>query len=309
MDVLLGMRVYVRVVEAGSFAKASEQLDISTTTTSRIIGDLEEHLGTRLLQRTTRKINLTESGRAYLERCYQIIQDIDEAECAARIETQQLSGLLRLNAPVTFGVNHLSHLLGQFQTQHPDLQLEVQLSDRTIDLIEEGCDLAIRITRQLAPNLIARKLANIQMITCASAAYLAKYGTPKHPNELANHACLIYTNSDQSDVWHYLEDKHPIKVKVKGPFQANNGDLLRQAAIRGEGIIMEPTFSVGNALKNGELTPILLDYPIEGFQLYAVYTSRRHLPAKARALVEYLHQSLGATPPWDQWMWNNAQSS
>ncbi|WP_033375235.1 LysR family transcriptional regulator [Leeia oryzae] len=304
MDMLASMRVFVRVVEAGSFVKAAQQMDISNTATSRMVAELEEHLGTRLLQRTTRRLSLTEAGRSYLERCYQILADIEEAESSIRCETRQLTGTLRINAPVTFGILHLSPLISGFQATHPNLKLDVSLADRIVDLIEEGCDLALRISNQLSPTLIARRITTIHLCVCASPDYLATHGTPTTPDALQQHNCLVYTNGHNPDVWSFGSGENRKEIKVSGTLMTNNGDLLKQAAIRGEGIIMEPTFSVGDALKSGALVPLLIPYPTASLNLYAVYTSRRHLPAKARAFVDYLSDEIGETPPWDAWMWN-----
>ncbi|WP_035058106.1 LysR family transcriptional regulator [Andreprevotia chitinilytica] len=303
MDRLSAMQVFVKVVEAGSFVRAAELLDISTTAASRLVADLENHLNARLLQRTTRRLSLTEAGRAYFERATQILADIDEAESALGSETAKPSGVLRVNAPVSFGVRHLSAVLPRYQAAYPDVRLDFTLSDRVVDLVEEGYDLALRITSQPAGNLVARRIAPIRIAVTAAPAYLATHGTPQMPQEIAGHNCLIYSYGANSDEWRFFDQSGNAQtVKVKGTLRANNGDLLVAAARAGEGLIREPTFLVGDDLKSGTLVHVLPEFTIPELALYAIYPSRRHLSAKVRSFIDFLLGEWGEMPPWDAWM-------
>lgn len=298
MDKLTAMQVFVKVVESGSFVKAADHLDLSATAVSRHVAELEASLGTRLLQRTTRRLHLTDAGRRYVERCQQILGDLDEADAAVRDETLSPRGLLRVSVPASFGLLHLAPLLPQFQLRYPDVVLEVEVSDRMVDLVEEGYDLALRITAQLAPTLVARRLATIHVVPCASPAYIARHGAPETPQALADHECLVYTNADRRYEWRFGEER----VKVGGRFRCNNGDMLRAAALAGEGIICEPSFLVGEDLRAGRLVPLLQDWPLSQLALHAVYPSRRHLTARVRAFVDFLVERIGDPPGWDAWM-------
>ncbi|KAF0814064.1 HTH-type transcriptional regulator DmlR [Andreprevotia sp. IGB-42] len=302
MDRLAAMQVFNKVVEAGSFVRAAALLGISTTAASRLVADLESHLGARLLQRTTRRLSLTEAGRAYHERAMQILADIAEAEAALDDETAQPGGLLRVNAPVSFGVRHLATLLPRYQAAHPAVKLELTLSDRTVDLVEEGYDLALRISGQLAGNLITRRLAPIRIAACAAPAYLARHGAPQTPQELLQHNCLIYTYGAGGDEWRFTQGGTVHTIKVQGTLRANNGDLLVAAARAGAGLINEPTFLVGDDLQAGTLECVLPGFASPELALYAVYPSRRHLSAKVRSFIDFLRAEWGDTPPWDAWM-------
>ncbi|SMC29834.1 DNA-binding transcriptional regulator, LysR family [Andreprevotia lacus DSM 23236] len=302
MDRLAAMQVFAKVVEAGSFVRAAEQLDISTTAASRLVGELENHLNARLLQRTTRKLSLTEAGRAYYERASQILADLAETEAMLDSETAQPAGVLRLNAPVAFGVRHLATILPRYQAQYPQVKIELTLSDRTVDLVEEGYDLALRISSQLAGNLVARRLAPIRVVACGAPAYLATHGAPHIPADLSTHNCLIYTYGSIGDEWRFSRDGVAQSVKVAGSLRANNGDLLVAAACAGAGLIHEPTFLVGADLESGRLQQVLADYQSPELALHAVYPSRRHLSAKVRSFIDFLLLEWGDAPPWDAWL-------
>lgn len=302
MDKLTAMQVFTRVVDAGSFVKAADQLDISTSAASRLIAELETHLNTRLLQRSTRKLSLTEAGRHYHARCLQILGDVAEAESELCQETQRPFGLLRINAPVSFGQLHLSPLITAYQNAYPDVIVEIELSDRSIDLVEEGFDLALRIAGQITDTLVARRLVSIRLVTAAAPAYLKQFGRPQTPADLANHNCLVYTNSSRRGEWDFSGPQGDISMKVAGHFRANNGDLLRRAALAGEGIICEPSFLIGEDLASGALTPLLPDYHAPAIALFAVYPSRRHLSAKIRSFIDFLQANMSDPPAWDRWM-------
>ncbi|MEW9897121.1 LysR family transcriptional regulator [Chitinivorax sp. PXF-14] len=302
MDRLLAMQTFARVVEAGSFVRAAERLGISTTAASRLVADLEARLATRLLNRTTRRLSLTEAGQAYYERCQQILHDIDDAEIAVGSETRRPAGLLRLSAPFTFGHRHLAPLLLSYRAAYPEVTVEVSLSDRMIDLVEEGIDLALRITRQPAPNLVARRLAPARILPCAAPAYLARHGTPGTPAELASHNCLVYTYGGMHTEWRFAGPEGDTAVRVAGSLRANNGDMLRAAALAGEGIVLEPSFNIGDDLRSGRLVPLLPAYRVAALGILAVYPSRRYLSAKVRSFVDHLVAGMGEAPPWDTWL-------
>ncbi|GGY28269.1 LysR family transcriptional regulator [Paludibacterium paludis] len=299
MDKLSAMEVFVRVVESGSFVRAAERLGMSTTAVSRQLADLEAQLGARLLQRTTRRLHLTDAGRGYHARCAQILADVEEADASVRTDTLRPRGVLRLSAPVSFGLKHLTALLPAYLAAYPEVTLDVDMSDRQVDLVEEGFDVALRIAMRLPPTLVARRIAAIHVVPCASPAYLAREGEPARPEDLARHRCLVYTHAAEPGIWTFGDEA---RVSVDGPLKSNNGDLLRAAALAGEGIICEPSFLLGDDLAAGRLMPLLRGEPTPPLALYAVYPSRRHLSAKVRTFVDFLIGRIGDPPPWDAWM-------
>jgi DNA-binding transcriptional LysR family regulator len=289
MDRLAAMQVFARVVEHGSFAKAAERLSISTSACSRHVADLEAHLDVRLLNRTTRRLSLTESGQTYYERCVQVLADLEEAEQAAAMSAARPRGTLKLTCGISFGVRHVAHLVGMFVARHPEVRFDVQLSDRFVDLVEEGFDLAIRIGESPTQNLIARKLGETRLVPCAAPVYLRERGAPATPADLAQHACLTYEYLPQRGTWRFQDPaggEHT--VRVAGPVHANNGDLLVAAAVEGIGIAMEPDFIVDADVAAGRLVRVLADYVPAPTTVYAVYPSRRYLSAKVRAFVDFL---------------------
>jgi DNA-binding transcriptional LysR family regulator len=303
MDTLAAMRMFARVVEAGSFVRAAERQGVSTTAASRLIADLEAHLGARLLHRTTRRLHPTDAGRAYYERCAQILDEIDEAEADVRDETARPTGILRINAPFSFGIQHLGPLLPAYRAAYPEVDLDVSLSDRVVELVEEGFDLAIRISGQLPPTLVVRRLAPVHLVACAAPSYLARHGTPTTPTDLLQHNCLLYAYASDGADWRFdhIDSGEPITVRVSGNLRANNGDLLHTAAVAGEGVIRQPTFLLGDDLRSGALVPLLPDYSLPSLAVYAVYPTRRHLSAKVRTFVDFLASRWGDVPPWDTW--------
>lgn len=300
MDRLLAMQVFTTVVDAGSFAKAAEQLRMSTTATSRYVAELERHIGARLMQRSTRRLSLTETGAAYYERCRQILADVDEAESLASTAEAEPRGVLRVSLPFTFGLNYVAPLLPAFSARYPGLQVEVSFSDRVVDLVEEGIDVALRISRDLRTTLVARRLMPVRLAVCASPEYLARRGTPRVPEDLRDHDCLTYAYASYGDTWHFKKDSRVVSVPVKGSFRANNGDMLRMAAQAGQGICIQPTFIVGDDLRAGRLVHILTDYEQMPTNGYVVYLGGNRRPAKVRAFVEFCVEAFGSDdPPWD----------
>lgn len=289
MDRLHAMTVFAKVVEQGSFARAAERLGISTSACSRQVAELEAHLGTRLLQRTTRRLSLTESGREYYERCVQLLADLEEAEQAAAESAARLRGTIRLTTAIHFGIRHVAPAIVAFREQHPGVRFDVSLSDRVVDLVEEGYDLAVRIGSTGGENVVARKLGEARLVACASPAYLAARGAPKRPEDLARHECLTYEYLPVRGLWPFRDrDGRDRSVRVSGPLRSNNGELLAAAAVAGAGIVLEPEFIVGAELKAGRLVPVLGAYAAPAIPIYAVYPSRRYLGTKVRAFADFL---------------------
>ncbi|MGZ9711579.1 LysR family transcriptional regulator [Glaciimonas sp. GNP009] len=299
MNLFESMKVFVKVADCGSLSAAARALDISNPSVTRHIADLEAYLHARLLNRTTRRISLTDTGTAYLERSRQLLFDLDEAETEASNSAANPSGILRINVPVSFSVNHLGRVLPLYAERYPNVVLDVSLSDRIVDQVDEGYDLAIRIGKLQGQSLVVRKIAPARVLLCAGPGYLAKNGTPQHPIDLENHVCLNYAYSTPRDEWRFLRDGKTIAVHVKGGLNTNNGDLLREAAIAGMGIIRQPSFIVGDDVRAGRLVMLLPEYHSETLSIYAAYPSRRHLSAKVRTFVDFLGEQFGDTPYWD----------
>ena len=299
MDRLRAFEVFVTVVSRHGFARAAETLDTSPANVTRYIADLEAHLGTRLLNRHSRKLSLTESGEALYERARAILADVDEAEAVSSSATVRPQGRLRINAPVSFGLLHLASRWPRFARRYPEVELDVSLIDRVVDVVDEGFDMAIRISRSGSSTHAARKLASSRNVVCASPGYLREHGTPRTPADLAQHACIVYTYVGSE--WHLqADDGKPHSVRVRGVMQVNNGDTARTAALDGLGVIWQPTFLVGPDLRAGRLVPLLPGYRVPDIDVLAVYPSRRHLGAKVRAMIDFLAEEFSGVPPWDR---------
>src|SRR5581483_3455855 len=261
MDKLAAMNAFAAIVEAGSFVAAADRLSSSTSTLSRLIAELEQHLGARLLNRTTRKLSLTESGQAFYERVAQLLAELDEAEAAVSASTAAPRGTLRITCSHAMGVQRLAPAIASFIARFPDVRFEVSVSDRIVDLIEEGFDLAIRVGQIGSDRLVARKLGTMRLLVCAAPAYLEARGTPRAPADLAQHAVLTYAYSPNPRVWRLIDPAGVAHdVRVAGPLHANSGDLTIAAAIAGLGIVYEPDFMVQPALDGGLLVRVLPDY-------------------------------------------------
>jgi len=297
------MEMFVRVVQERSFSGAARQLGVSKSVVSKAVTELEDRLGAQLLNRTTRQMSLTEVGQAYHERCITILEQVTETEHIVSAHAQTPRGLLRVSGPVTFAVHHLGGPISEFLAENPELSVELALNDRVVDIVEEGYDLALRISRRLRDsNLIAVKLCSSRTVTSASPAYLARAGTPRHPRELLDHQCLRYSNLGPAQEWSFLDPvtRQPIQVAVGGRIITNNGEVLRAAAVSGEGVISGPSFIVADDIKAGRLVPILQEYAAPPFGIYAVYPPNRHISAKVRRLVDHLKKSWGEAPPWEK---------
>jgi DNA-binding transcriptional LysR family regulator len=302
LDRVTGMQVFARVAALGSLSSAARALGMSQTMATKHVAALEERLGVKLLHRTTRKITLTEPGRRYLESVERILAEVEEADATAAAERMEVTGTLRVNAPVSFGVREIAPLMAEFARLHPALTVDLGLNDRVVDLVEEGWDVAVRIGRIQDQTMIARKLARCRILIAGSPAYLAERGTPRTVADLAAHNCLAYTLSSALGPrrWLFGSDG-TISVSIQGNLQASNGDALVVAALAGQGLIYEPTFLVGDDLRAGRLMALALDHPpIELPGVFAVYPSNRRPPAKVRAFVDFLVRRFGSGPPWDR---------
>ncbi len=301
MDRLATMETFVRVVEAGSFAAAAARLEMSPAMVSRHVQELEERLGTRLLNRTTRKLGLTEAGAAYYERCLQVLRDIEEMDLSVSAEGQQPRGLLRVNAPVVFGTRHLSRVMAEYEARFPQVSVDLSLNDRFVDLVEEGTDLAIRIGELTESTLVARRLFPVRLALCASPAYLDKHGEPLTLDDLERHNCLGYTYTRGGTEVELIGPEGRVVAPFRGSFRANHGEVLYHAALDGLGIVLQPTFISGEALADGRLRPVLPQYCTRELGCYAVFLSRKYLPAKVRTFVDFLAEKFGPEPAWDAW--------
>lgn len=298
MDKFQEMQAFVAVVENGSFVRAADALNASKAAISRQVAELEQRLGIRLLNRTTRKLSLTDEGQLFYMRCTDLLNGLEELESELRLRSGEPSGHLRISVPVTFGILHLAPLWGKFLQMHPKISMEVTLSDRTVDLVEDGFDLAVRISGSPHPTFIARKLASSKIVACASPAYLKRHGTPKHPKDIADHDVVSYTYSASKDEWEFIHPSGKREViKTKSRLHANNGDTCVAAALQDQGIIMQPEFMVYDALRTGKLKPLLTDYQTAELGIYAIYASRRQLPLKLRSLIDFLVDAF-QTPAW-----------
>jgi DNA-binding transcriptional LysR family regulator len=299
MDRLGAIQVFAQVVESGSFAKAAERLGLSTSATSRHVAELEAHLQTRLLNRTTRRVSLTESGRAFYERAVQLLADLQEAEQEAARAAVVPRGTIRLTTSVNFGVRHLAPAIADFLARHAEVRFDVSLSDRVIDLVEEGFDLAVRVGTAGSENVVARKLGETRLVPCASPQYLSAHPAPKTPEDLAAHNCFTYEYVTPRNVWRFRDASGAERaVRIAGTLHSNNGDLLAEVAARGCGIVFEPAFIVGPEVRAGRLVPLLQEFMPPPVPIYAVYPSRKHLSAKVRSFVDFLVERFEDSQDW-----------
>lgn len=299
MDVLGAMNVFRTVADKGGFSTAAKQLGISKASVSKQVAALEDRLGARLLNRTTRQLSLTEVGQGYLDRIRQILDDVTETETAVSRHHAAPCGTIRVSAPMSFGLLHLSPALCDFMARYPDLSVDLTLNDRRVDLVEEGFDVALRIGALADSSLIARRIAPARLAVCATPAYWDAHGRPATPDDLVHHNACVYTIVDRPDVWSFIGPDGPQSVKVSGRLRANNGQVLRDAAVSGHAVILSPTFLVGPDLRTGRLERVLENYPAKEAGIFAVYPPGRHLSAKVRAFVDFLVERFGPEPAWD----------
>lgn len=299
MDRVTSMRVFVRAASAGSLSAAARHLGMSPAMATKHVNALEARLGVKLFHRTTRQLSLTEAGSNYLEACQRILPEIDEAEAAATSQRIKATGLLRMNVPLSFGTRFIAPLIPEFSHRHPEVKIELGLSDAQLDLIAGSWDLAIRIGRLADSPLQTRQLGNSCMLVCAAPAYLDRRGVPRTVGELAQHNCLSYTLSAMQDSKQWaFGTQGELRVPINGDLLANNGDALLAAAVAGQGIIYQPHFIVSQALARGELVALELDKPVvELGGIHVLYPPDRRPPAKVRVMIDYLAEVFARTPP------------
>jgi DNA-binding transcriptional LysR family regulator len=292
------MEVFVKVAQSGSLSAAAQSLGFSKSTVSKHLSALEEHLGVLLVNRTTRRLSLTELGIAYRDQAQRILAEIEETELAIQEHTVEPKGKLRVNAPMSFGIRHLAPLLPGFMSAHPRVEVDLALDDRRIDLIEEGFDLAVRIGRLEDSTLIAKRLASVHFVCAAGPGYLDRHRPIAHPDDLTRHNCLRYTLNRQPSDWRFARGNETATVKVSGTLAANNGDALCAAAASGLGVIYQPVFIIDAALRAERLKPLLEDWQTPTIDIHAVFPEQRRLQPKLRRFVDYLADALRRPDIW-----------
>jgi len=301
MDKLTAMKVFLEIARQGSFTAAAEHLEISRAMATKHLAQLENDLGARLLNRTTRRLSLTEVGQAYQDRCQHILAEIEETELAVTQLHSQPRGTLKITAPASFGAFHLAPAAADFMHQYPEVSVDLDLTDRFIDLVEEGMDMGVRVGMLEDSSLIARHLTSTRMVVCGAPSYFEEYGQPHQPDDLRQHRCLVFGYPVSNVHWEFKLEGRAHQVHVNGPLRSNIGDALRMAAIQGTGLIRMPTYIVGKEIRNGRLQTVLEEFEPEPHPIHAVYMHRRHLSAKVRAFVDFLYQRFQPYPYWEDW--------
>ena len=293
------LQAFVRVVDAGSITAAADQLGVAKSAISRRLSELEARLGTQLLARTTRRMSLTDAGSSYYQRSRRILAELADADAEAGGDTRELQGRLRLAAPLTFGLMHLATAITDFAASYPQVEIDVDLNDRAVDLVGEGFDLALRITELEDSSLVARRLCPIKHVLCASPDYWQRYGRPETPADLAGQQALRYSNAPRLG-WPYVApDGRRGELRLETRLTANNGDLLCQAGTAGLGVLHQPLFIAHQAIESGELEPVLTDYRWRELSAYAVYPANRNLPVRVRRFIDFLAERFGERPYWE----------
>lgn len=294
------LQIFVAVVEAGSFTAAADRLGLAKSAISRRVAALEERLGATLLNRTTRRLNLTEAGTTFYDRGLTILADLDEAEAAVAAEQGELRGRLRVALPLSFGIRHMCQPIAEFCRLHPGIEFSLDLNDRQVDLVEEGADLAIRIGRLRDSSMIARRVFDARTVIAAAPDYLEQHGRPRTPQQLAGHACLVYSNLADPGTWvcRDVAGKR-FAVEVDVAMSASSGDFLCNMAVHGLGIVMQPTFIASAAINSGELVPILTEYEWPVTPAYAIYPPTRRLSSRVRAFIDFVAAQFEGVPYWD----------
>lgn len=300
MEDLERMAIFARVVETKSFSAAARELGLSKSLVSKRITQLEHSVGARLLNRTTRNMSLTDAGALFYEHCARIVSELEEAKLAVGRLHSEPRGVLRISASVAFGTLHIAPALAEFLALHPQLTIDMAITDRFVDLAEEGYDVAVRIAKEPAQNLVARRLAAVKRQICATPEYFARHGIPQTPKDLERHNCLTYTYFNPQGPWRLRGPEGDISVRASGNLRLNDDEALSQAVLGGLGIALLPTFIVGRDLQDGKLLAVLSDYvPLEQ-HIYAVYLPNRQLSAKVRAFIDYMLNRIGPEPYWDR---------
>ena len=288
MDRFLEMETFAALVELGSFVRVAADMHTSKAAVSRHLGSLEARLGVRLLQRTTRKLSATQEGEVFYQRCKSVLTLLEEADSEASSNSADVVGLLRINAPVSFGILQLANCWAKFHVKYPKLKLEIDLSDRVINVVEESYDLAIRIARLESSSLVSKKLASTRMMLCASPTYLKERGAPERPADLANHALIAYSYWSTKDEWQFEGPLGTESVRANPFVRSNNGDTCLAVALAHQGIILQPSFIVSDALRAGTLVECMPGYRSYELGIHAIYPTRKFLAPKVRALIDFL---------------------
>jgi len=299
MDKLNSIRAFTKVVQHSSFAAAARDLRLSRSAVSKHVMELEQELGVQLLSRTTRSVTATENGQAYYERCLAILSDLEEADLSATRLQAEVRGLLRTNAPMSFGTLHLARAVADFMEKYPDLRIQLLLSDQQVDPVQEGFDVTLRIADLPSSSMIARRIAPARRAICASPSYLARHGTPKHPDDLRGHACLTYGHLATGNQWKLTGPDGDHWIAIPWTLCTNNAEVLRDAAVQGRGIALLPTFIAGADFQQGRLATILPGYQAPEISIYAIYPETRHLSLKVRVFIDFLVERFGGRPYWD----------
>jgi DNA-binding transcriptional LysR family regulator len=299
MDKLESLKTFTTVVRHASFSAAARELRLSRQAVSKYVIDLEQELGVQLLVRTTRSVAPTENGQAYYERCLAILADLEEADLAVTRLQAEPRGILRVNAPMSFGTLHLGRAVADLMGQYPELQVALVLSDEFVDAVQEGFDVTLRIGDLPSSSLIARRIAPARRVVCAAPAYLAQHGIPLHPDDLRHHACLTYGYLATGTQWKLTGPDGDHWINVPWTLCSNNGEVLRDAATQGRGLALLPSFIAGADLQEGRLRTVLTDYKAPEISLYAVYPQTRHLSVKVRVFIDFLVARFGGRPYWD----------
>ena len=294
MDKFASMQAFTKVVEVGSFAAAARSMNLSRSAVNKLVMNLEKQLGVQLLYRTTRKVTLTDTGKAFYERCLSILGDLAEAELEVSQQNTEPRGTFKINAPLSFGILKLGSLIADFMAQYSAIKLQLTLEDRFVDPITEGYDFVIRIAGTVeSPNLVAHSITSIKMVLCAAPSYLEAKGIPTHPEQLVNHSCLHYGYLATGSQWLFMnQNQEECKVKINGVFCSNNGEVLKDVAVKGLGITLLPNFIVEQELQNGRLKTILPNYNPPDLFLWAIYPVHRHLAAKTKLFTQFLRDRL-----------------
>ena len=297
MDRITAAEVFITIVDRGSMIAAAETLEMSRAMVTRYLAQMEQWAGARLLHRTTRKLSLTDAGERTLERCRQMLALAGEIDLVEGEQSDELRGLLRITCSQSLGQTALVGAVAQYLKRHPQVAVDLQMNNRTVNLVEERIDLALRITNELDPNLIARPLSSCASVVCASPAYLAAQGTPRHPQDLALHNCLTYSYFGKS-LWHFDLQGVKSAVAVSGNLSANESVVLMAGTVQGAGISMQPYYSAAPLLASGELIELMPDYRPQSMGIYGIYTSRRQMPATLRTMLDFLVEWFAHDPDW-----------
>ena len=300
MDRLENMDTFARVVETGSISAAANSLGVAKSAVSRRLKELEEHLGVQLFHRTTRRMNLTETGQSFYQHTLRILEDVLEAELAASQSHGQLRGTLKVALPQSFGNLHMGPAINEFLKTHPNIEFDLDFNDREVDLIKEGFDLAIRIANLPDSSLMARHLATMNTVVCASPGYLKQEGTPDDPSELINHKCMVYNLRRDFEHWQFINrNGDTINTRIRPFLKASTSEYLRDAAVADMGIILIPTFIAYKEIESGKLVPLFNEYRLPQIEAYAIYPQTRHLSQRVRVFIDFLVKRFAGIPYWD----------